>query len=377
MKSLHLARLVFSVTALLMLTSCASYLPYSGPNRKQLASANQQGITVINLTPAIAKREKALNPCFCFGDDFRAAAPTYAISRGDTLSIQIWEAPPATLFTTGSSSALGLSASASGQVTIPDQMVDDAGQITVPHVGRISVTGKRAGQIETDIRNALKRKANDPQVIVRIVHGASFSVTVVGEVMRSMTMPLTPRGEHLLDAIAATGGVKGPSDKIAIRVARGNKEQTVPLDAVIASPQQNIILQPGDVVTALFQPNAFVAMGAISKPGEVSFEATGISLSQALARVGGLIDNRADVTGVFLFREDGQIANSARGKQTPVIYRVDLQNPAQMLAMRDFPMRNNDVLYVSNAPITDLQKFMAAIGTVIYPILNYQNMLVN
>ena len=381
MKPIRLAILAFSAMALLTLSGCAGFLASSGPSRKEVLAADKQDIAVVNLTPAIAKHEKSLGPCFCFGDDFRTKAPTYSISRGDTLSIQIWEAPPATLFISPSSSAggsaagptgSGLSASASGHVAIPDQMVDDEGKITVPHVGRISVAGKRADQIETEIQNALKRKANDPQVVVRIMQGASFSVTVVGEVERSMPVPLTPRGEHLLDAIAATGGVKGPSGKIAIRVARGNKEQTVPLDAIIASPQQNITLQPGDVVTALFQPNAFVAMGAISKPGEVPFEAAGISLSQALARVGGLIDNRADITGVFLFRAEDQAVGD---KPMPVVYRVDLQNPVQMIAMRDFPVRNNDVIFVSNAPVSDLQKFMTALGSVVNPVLTYQNLL--
>jgi len=378
MKPIRLAILALSALALLTLTGCAgSYLASSGPSRKEVVSIDKQAIAVVNLTPAVAKHEKALAPCFCFGDDFRAKVPTYFISRGDTINIQIWEAPPATLFTSSSSGAptgAGLSASGAGHVTIPDQMVDDEGKITVPYVGRISVIGKRADQIETEIQKALKRKANDPQVVVRIIQGASFSVTVVGEVERSMTLPLTPRGEHLLDAITATGGVKGPSGKIAIRVARGDKAQTVPLDAIIANPQQNITLQPGDVVTALFQSNAFVAMGAISKPGEVPFETTGISLSQALARAGGLIDSRADITGVFLFRAEDP---SAGEKPTPVVYQVDLRNPVQMLAMRDFPVRNNDVLYVSNAPVTDVQKFMTAIGSVVYPILNYQNLWLN
>jgi len=379
MKPIRLAILAFSAMALLTLTGCAGYLASSGPSRKEVASADKQAINLVSLTPAIAKHEKALSPCFCFDDDFRAKAPTYSISRGDTINIQIWEAPPATLFASSSGSASGptgsgLSASGAGHVTIPDQMVDDEGKITVPYVGRISVVGKRADQIEADIQKALKRKANDPQVVVRIMRGATFSVTVVGEVERSMNLPLTPRGEHLLDAIAATGGVKGPSSKIAIRVARGNKAQTVPLDAVIANPQQNITLQPGDVVTALFKSNAFVAMGAISKPGEVPFETTGISMSQALARVGGLIDSRADITGVFLFRAEDA---SAGEKPTPVIYQVDLRNPIQMLAMRDFPVRDNDVIYVSNAPVTDVQKFMTAIGSVVYPILNYQNLWLN
>jgi polysaccharide export outer membrane protein len=56
------------------------------------------------------------------------------------------------------------------------------------------------------------------------------------------------------------------------------------------------------VVTALFQPYSFTALGATGANAEIAFEATGITLAQALGRAGGLQDQRADVRGAFLFR---------------------------------------------------------------------------
>jgi len=37
--------------------------------------------------------------------------------------------------------------------------------------------------------------------------------------------------------------------------------------------------------------------------------------------------------------------------------------------MQNFPIENRDILYVSNAPITEVQKFLNVIFSVAYPIL--------
>ena len=60
------------------------------------------------------------------------------------------------------------------------------------------------------------------------------------------------------------------------------------LDNVIQDPRQNILLRPGDVVTALYQPLSFTAFGATGKNEEVMFEAQGINLAQALGTGGWL-----------------------------------------------------------------------------------------
>lgn len=59
----------------------------------------------------------------------------------------------------------------------------------------------------------LKGKANQPQVLVRVIRNNTANVTVVGEVTTSTRMPLTARGERLLDALAAAGARASPSTK--------------------------------------------------------------------------------------------------------------------------------------------------------------------
>jgi polysaccharide export outer membrane protein len=255
-------------------------------------------------------------------------------------------------------------------------MVDNAGYVMVPFAGRIKAAGRSAQALEQDIALKLKGKANQPEVLVRVLRNASSNVTVVGEVATSIRMPLTARGERLLDALAAAGGVKQSISKTTVQITRGEQFVTLPLDTVIRDPRQNVALLPGDVVTAVFQSLSFTALGATGKNEEINFESKGISLAQALARAGGLIDSRSDAKGVFIFRlEDGKALNWPRQPvtttpegQVPVVYRFDLQDPRSFFVMQSFPISDRDVLYVSNAPAAELQKFLNLAFSVIYPI---------
>jgi polysaccharide biosynthesis/export protein len=262
-------------------------------------------------------------------------------------------------------------------VTFPAQMVSNLGTITVPFAGRVSVQGRTSQQIEDTVAARLAGKANSPQVLVRVVKNNSASVTVVGEVTSNLQMPLTPKGEHLLDAIAAGGGVKQPVSRVAIQLTRGAVTSTMALDSIIRDPRQNLLLQPGDVVTALFQPLSFSVLGATGKNDELPLEAQGISLAQALARAGGLADNRADARGVFIFRfEDskllagkdaGTVLPSGVNGTVPVVYQVDLRDPSSFFVVQNFPIQNGDVIYVANSPEAEFNKFLRLVVSVAVP----------
>jgi polysaccharide export outer membrane protein len=377
----------FAILTLLMaaaLTGCASYsgMPSSGPSRSQIeestAAQSGSGIQIVDVNDAVARRLLASQKRNLFSDTFGASGqPAYVIGAGDVIEVSIWEAPPAALF--GSGMLDPRMGPATTRVTaFPEQMVNSDGAINIPFAGQVPAAGRSPQQIEAEIVRRLKGKANLPQVLVRMIRNNTANVTVVGEVATSMRMPLTARGERLLDALAAAGGVRQPVNKMTLQVTRGDQVQALPLDMIIRDPKQNIVLQPGDVITSLFQPLSFTVLGAVAKNEELNFEAQGITLAQALARVGGLEDARADAQGVFIFRFESPSALDLQGKtplmtpegKIPVIYRVNLKDPATFFVAQSFPVQNKDVLYVSNAPAAELQKFLNILVSIVYPITN-------
>jgi polysaccharide export outer membrane protein len=379
MNNQYIGRIASWSTILLsaIFLSACGILPSSGPSQKETlepASAESLSIKLVEVDDAIAKRVVASEKRVRFADVFGGAVRTgYRVGAGDVIEISVWEAPPAALF--GSTVLDPRAGAATTRVTtFPEQMVSYEGTVNVPFAGAVPVADKSPQQVESEIARRLHGKANQPQVLVRVTRNATSNVTVVGEVTQSIRMPLTAKGERLLDAVAAAGGVRQPVGKMTVQVTRGEVVQAMALDTVIQDPKQNIMLQPGDVVTALFQPLSFTVLGATGKNEEVFFEAQGITLAQALARSGGLQDSRADARGVFVFRFEEPLVLGMAGEnppltpdgKVPVIYRVDLKDPRSFFVAQAFPIRNKDVMYVSNAPAAEFQKFLNILTSVVF-----------
>ena len=361
-----------------------SRMPSTGPTRDEIEQAaplpGTAAVQLIELDDLIARRLLGQRRQRLFSETLgQAPVPQPEIGPGDSLEIHIWEAPPATLFGTGTADPRAVSLVR--PATLPEQTVDRAGYISVPFAGRVRAGGLSAQAVEAEIARLLRGKANQPEVVVRLLRNSSAVVTVVGEVAQSVRMPLTASGERLLDALAAAGGVRQPVSKMTLQVTRGNNYHSLPLDVVIRDPRQNVPMKGGDVVTALFQPLSFTALGATGKNEEINFEAQGINLAQALARAGGLVDSRSSPQGVFVFRFEPEpaltwprqpVATTPDGL-VPVVYRLDLNNPQSFFVMQSFFVNDKDVLYVSNAPATDMQKFLNLVFSAVYPLVNIFN----
>lgn len=385
---------LLAVAVSIALTGCSTFLPSSGPGASDVVetpdTATQAGIKVVDLSQAMVQRAIASQRRASLSDALGAGAatvPKLTIGSGDAVEVSIWEAPPGALF--GSSQLEARTGSSSSRVaTLPEQVVNASGNINVPFAGSIRALGRTPQEVEEEIARRLKSKANDPQVLVRMLRNSTSTVTVMGEVNNSTRLPLSPRGERLLDALAAAGGFRQPVGKITIRMTREVTDQgrrstrvvSLPLETVITDPAQNVLLQPGDVITALYQPNSFTVLGATTKNEEINFEAQGITLAQALARAGGLQDARANPSGVFIFRFEDPAMLGAAGTgpttsdgKVPVVYRIDLKDPATFFMAQEFPMRNKDVMYVSNAPAAELQKFLNLVSGVLVPALTIRS----
>lgn len=376
-----------SLSLLFFISGCSTFpawIPSSGPSAEQVVVQEKvdSPIPVVEVNDAIARRLLAAQRTDSFAEVLSAKAPPgYVVGAGDVLEVSVWEAPPAALFGAAVvDPRAGLTTTR--QTTFPEQIVNADGVINVPFAGTVPVAGKTPQQIEADLVQRLKTKANQPQVLVRVIRNATQNVTVVGEVAQSVRMPLTAKGERLLDAIAAAGGVRHPVSKVTVQLSRAGEVLTMPLERVIQDPQQNVYLQPGDVVTALFQPLSFTALGATGKNEEIPFEATGITLAQALGRMAGVRDAQADARGVFIFRfEEPSVVNpegrplpqTPEGK-VPVVYRVDLKDPRAFLVAQNFPMKDKDVVYVANAPAAELQKFLNILTSSLFSVSNLVNL---
>lgn len=391
-------RAVMLVGSILALTACQSAYDWqanSGPTRGQILGSPQvvqalpsdnnteYGLAIIDIDARVVAQLRQLKTPYLFSSYFANAKHiSNTISAGDVLDVVIWEAPPALLF--GTASDLN-GFTGSKEVKLPEQMVDSRGQISVPFVGKLSVVGKTPEQVQSMIVAGLDKKANSPSAIVRIVKNNSADITIIGEVNNSTRMPLTGKGERVLDAIAAAGGTKQSAERVSVQLTRDNRSVEMLLSDIINDARQNVRLQQGDVLSVKYKTNSYMVMGATAKNDEIDFEASGISLMQALARAGGLNDSRADAQGVFIFRyENPQLLSAEqlqsvplefRHTQVPVVYRLNLKDPMNYLVAREFMVRDQDVIYVSNAPAVEFNKFLGMVSQSVYSITNIGNLV--
>lgn len=374
-----------------LLTACSS-LPTSGPSTRNVVALGQQSATaevpeveLIDVNGAVAQSlyQAQVNQSFAqLGDGTSSIG---AINIGDVLDITIWEAPPAVLF----GGALSSTGSGNAQQTkLPEQMVSSAGTISVPFIGDVSVLGKTPVQVQNIIKGCLKKMANQPQVMVRMVQNNAANVSVI-RAGNSVRMPLTAAGERVLDAVAAVGGSTANVQDTNVQLTRGNVVRTIALEDLVAHPRQNILLRRGDVVTMITNPSTFTSMGAVGHTQQIGFSVKGLSLAEAVGRMGGLQDYSADARGVFVFRyaplselppeKQSKWAEKGYGDRAeiPVVYRLNLADANSMFWMQRFPVKDKDVVYVSNAPMAEVRKFLSFVFSPVVSGANSINNLVN
>jgi polysaccharide export outer membrane protein len=162
---------------------------------------------------------------------------------------------------------------------------------------------------------------------------------------------------------------------------RAGRQATAPFAALINEPTNNIYIRPQDTIYVFTQPQTFVAFGASGQQGQFSFGAWRLSLAESIAKASGLNDNLADPASVFLYRGEprrvaerlGVDCSGFTGPIIPIIYHINLRDPAGYFLATSFEMRNKDVIFASNAPSVETSKFLIYLrlftGTVNDPLM--------
>jgi polysaccharide biosynthesis/export protein len=299
---------------------------------------------------------------------------TSAVVVGDVVSVAIYETD-SSLF--GASLAAG-SIAVSPMTALPPQTVDQTGEVSVPFIGRVRVLGRDLATIENEIREGLRMKTADPQVIVTIIERRGGDlVSVAGDVRAPSRIPVSLAGTKLIDAIAAAGGSQSAPYDTMVTVTRGPDIRSDLLQEVYDVPVKNIRLQPGDTVVLRKRPLSFLAFGSTGKVGSFPLTVEDLRLSDAVAASGGPSDFQANPGTIFVYRQEpnqmlAQLGRdfSAAGDTTPVVYQLNLHDPRGFFLANNFVVRDLDIVYFAPAGSAGVMKFMGLINTFIAPAVS-------
>ena len=287
--------------------------------------------------------------------------PTQLIAKGDVMQITVWEN-----IDEGLLNPQGIGAS-----QLPNSIVDDRGFVFVPYVGLVKAAGRSLNSLRTSIQQALAEKTLNPQVDVFPLERGGRLVSVQGQVNTPGLYPIETATRTLLPMIARAGGVSQDPEVTRIKIRRGRIVGEISLQDLYDEPTNDIPVRSGDAVIAERDRRIFTALGAVAGPQTVPFPTRDVSVVRALGIVGGLLDSRADPTGIFVFREEPpEIASrlfdgAELSEPMRVAYIFDLTQPGAMFLASDFMMRDSDTLYVTTAPFVRWLKILQAISPII------------
>jgi polysaccharide export outer membrane protein len=272
--------------------------------------------------------------------------------------------------------AANTSTSQGNFINLPPQQIYEDGMFSVPYGGHIHAAGLTPAELQNYITNSIANRAIQPQVIVSVLDRRSDDVDVTGDVNLSARFSIDPGGEQLLDAIARAGGPRFPTYESMVTLQRGGISEHVLLADILQNPAQNVELQGGDSVIVTHEQRYFVALGAVAQSTTLTqlnqrfpFDAGSLTLADAIARAGGMADSLANPASVFLFRFEKASVLRQMGvpvpanapERLPAVYRADFSNASTVFLANEFPMQNGDLIFISDSPLTDFQKYLSII----------------
>jgi polysaccharide biosynthesis/export protein len=376
------------------LCGCLSILPVDGPashdivTRATATLANPPDTAVYNYT--IVDLSSIVLDCLdktegtSFARTFgrqatrNRKAPAIRVGVGDVLQVSVFESSKEGLFSPPEGTIR-----AGGFVSLPNQAVSSSGTVSVPYAGEVYVNGRTVPEIERQIEKKLAARAVEPQVVITMVEQNTGTVTVIGDALISANkFKLAGSGERVMDMISKAGGLRFPAYDSFVKIQRKGRVATVYFPRVLDNPEENIFVEPGDLIFVYREQRKYVAAGAIGATGggatiagnntlvgavgQFSFDQEHLSLNEAIAKAGGLVDSRADPAQVFLYRIEFRETLEAMGvdlrgfppsqKIIPTIYRANFRDPSSFFYTQRFQVRHKDTIYVGNSDSTEHEK---------------------
>jgi polysaccharide export outer membrane protein len=346
--------------ALLLLAALAGcVMPRSGPTAGEIrraASTPEYDMHVVRVTPPIAAASRT-SMSTGFGSDFIGAGVLSpdAISPGDTLQVRVWE-----------NVDTGLLAGAGQKATALESVqVDQAGGIFVPYAGRIQAAGDSPDQLRQKITASLETQTPDPQVEVVRVAGDGATVSVLGGVNAAGVYPIDASTLKLLPMLARAGGISLVPDVAQVRLERRGRVGRVWLQDLYDNPSLDIALRSGDRIIVEEDRRSFTALGAVVRQARVPFNKQDMTAIEAIAASGGLDGRTANPTGVFVFRQEpADVSNRVLARSDligpqRIAYLIDLTSPEGLFSAREFVIRDEDTVYVTEAPLGSWTRILA------------------
>ena len=218
--------------------------------------------------------------------------------------------------------------------------VSEEGIISLPLIGEIRASRRTRSELEKEIKTALTRYVNNPQVSVFIREYESQRFSVIGAVLRPGTYEMVGR-KTLIEAISDAGGINQQDSAGTVMILRaGFTGAPIEIDLrqllEEGNAAYNIELSAGDTINVVPKRRFFIYIyGQVRAPGSYELREE-VTLLQAISLAGGVAE-RAAKNRIRILRR--------KADSTQEIIQVNLNDIVDG-KKPDVPIRPNDVIIV-------------------------------
>jgi polysaccharide export outer membrane protein len=180
-------------------------------------------------------------------------------------------------------------------------------------------------------------------------------------VTKAGVYPIEQGAQRLSALLSFASPDQSNPEQTAVNVRRDGVSATVRLLDIYNDPTQDIALRPGDSIVVSSIQEYVTVIGAAGGQGRIKIARRNYSALDAVADARGLADSTADPRAFFLLRASLEGDRKAADK-LPTVYQFDLRRPDQMLLAQRFAVQDGDVVFISDAPFTQVQKALSALS---------------
>jgi polysaccharide export outer membrane protein len=247
--------------------------------------------------------------------------------------------------------------SATSNIISTKGRVGTDGSLLLIGVGRLDANGRQISELRDEIRTILIRNGKAPNFQLEIVgfNSKQAFITTDSSSGANAVIPITDGGVTLREVIATAGIGFDERVLTIVRVKRNETTYTIGLSDLLVKNSKELYLKNQDhvfVQSFSYQPGKVFLLGGVKPQIIPILPESRQTLAEALfAKDGPLAIASAQRSAVYLLR----------GRNPVQAYHLDAQNPLRVLVANEVELRPNDIVFVSEQPISTFNRALGSI----------------
>lgn len=287
--------------------------------------------------------EPGTNTSYSWPSKGSAAADT-PIRAFDRVDVVVWDSEENSL----------LSSNGQNTVNMQNMKVSSAGTIFLPFVGSVHIAGLSHASARSRIQRKYEEIIPSAQIQLNITQGSRGTISMVSGVNRPGPIQVDDPNFTILTAVSAAGGPSAQIQNPQLKLIRGSRTYSRPLEQVLENPKYDTLLVPGDKIAVEKDDRYFRSLGAASNEAIVPFDKASISALDAMSLIGGLSDTRANPKGILVLREypsKAVRADASGPDNTRSVFVIDLTTADGLFSAGKFPIYHQDTVLVTESSV--------------------------